>query len=184
MRFGAVNQSVVGVPIRKAYIGRGSDAIANTLRVMRDIIRVSAQNYLVRRWAEKIVAGIPQDDDLARVDAVADYIRARSYYLRDTQGTELLKTPLVSLNLWDVGEKTQLDCDDFTVLSLSLLKSIGFPVALRAAAYGGDSFRHVYGLVQVRVDGKRNWIPLDLTADHGSGWEHPAKTRTMDMVVA
>jgi len=183
MRLGSVSQSVVGIPVRKAYLGHGDEAIANTLKIMRDIIRASSQNYIVRRWAEKIVEGIPREDDIGRVRAIADYIRARSYYVRDSHGTELLKTPLVTLQLWDVGEKTHLDCDDFTVLSLSLLKSIGFPVAMRAAAYGSDTFRHVYGLVQIRQNGKRIWIPLDLTTDYGPGWEHPAKTRTMDLVV-
>lgn len=180
MNLGMVSQQTVGVPVRKLYLGSGDSAIRNTLELMAKIIRASSQNYYVRRWAEKIVQGVPEKDYQGRVWAIYDFIRRHMRYLRDPHGTELLKTPLVSLQLWEVGDIPLLDCDDVTILSLSLLKSIGFPVALRAASYQADKkFRHVYGMVKILND----WVPLDLVKDYGPGWEAPGATRLMDLKV-
>lgn len=172
-----VSQQVVGHPIRKMFLGYGDDAIRRTLELMASIIKTSSVNYYVRRWAEKIIQGVPERDDIGRVQVLSNYIRGNSRYVRDPQGTEFIKTPLVSLQLFEVGEIPSLDCDDYSVLSLSLLKSIGFPVALRATSYRSDGkFRHVYGLVRV----KGQWLPLDLCRDYGIGWEADGSTKNMD----
>ncbi len=181
MNFGSVSQQTVGHPVRKLFLGTGEEATRTTLDLMSTIIRASSQNYYVRRWAEKIIQGINEADHLGKVEAIFNYIRGRSSYSRDPQGTELLKTPLVTLQLWEVGDYPLLDCDDYTILSLSLLKSIGFPVAIRASSYRPDGkFRHVYGMVKVGP----NWMSLDLVKDYGPGWEAPGATKFMDLGVA
>lgn len=180
MKLGSVSQQTVGIPVKKLYLGSGDEATRNTLDLMGKIIRASSQNYYVRRWAEKIVQGVDEKDHAGRVEAVYNYIKRHSRYLKDPHGTELLKTPLVSLQLWEVGELPLLDCDDSSILALSLLKSIGFPVALRASSYKVDGrFGHVYGMVRVGQE----WVPLDLVKDYGPGWEAPGATRLMDLGV-
>ena len=177
---GTVSQQVVGHPVRKMFLGYGDDAIRRTLELMSTIIKASSINYYVRRWAEKILQETSAKDDISRIGTITNYIRAHSRYVKDPQGTEFLKTPLVTLQLWEVGDYPLLDCDDYSILSLSLLKSIGFPVALRATSYRSDGkFRHVYGLVKV----KDQWLPLDLCRDYGIGWEAEGTTRHMDYEV-
>jgi transglutaminase-like putative cysteine protease len=176
----SISQQISQQPVKKVFIGYGDEAIHNTLRIMRDLIIRSSVNNYVRRWAEKIVEGATSNID--RVRSIYDFIARHSYYLKDPSGFEFIKTPPVSLQLIEVGEKTALDCDDFTVLSLSLLKSIGFHTALKAIAIRPDKkFVHVYGLVEVEKD---KWMPIDLTKpENGLGWEWPNPTRITEMVV-
>jgi len=73
------------------------------------------------------------------------------------------------------------NCDCMAVLSLSLIKSIGIPVALRATSYKPDGkFSHVYGLVFIKPKG---WVPFDLVKFQGLGWEAPNMIRVLDMEV-
>lgn len=167
-------------PVEKRFLGTGDQAIFNTLKVMREIVLKSAQNYYIRRWAETIVKSSRSNID--RVHAVFDFIAQHTRYLRDPHGFEFIKTPPVSLQLIEVGEIAQLDCDDFTVLSLSLLKSIGFNVTIKAIAIREDKkFSHVYGLVEFE---RGKWIPIDLTKpETGFGWEWPTPTRITELKV-
>lgn len=176
MRFNIFSQTNHPSQIRS--LGFGDAVTSNTMVMMKDLINRSLKNYYVRRWAEKIVDGITDDDE--KVYAIYNFIYTNTRYLRDPYGLELLKSPEVALELIDVGERPALDCDDLCILSLSLLKSIGFPVALRAAGYDpNEPFSHVYGLV--RVKGK--WTPIDLVKGQGPGWEPPGKIMVMDMEV-
>jgi len=165
--------------VRFEGIGNGEEIASNTMIKMRNIINSSIRNYYVRRWAEIITDSLI-DSDYEKVKAVYDFLATRTRYLKDPFGLELLKTPPVSLQLIEAGDRPALDCDDLTILSLSLLKSIGFPVALRAVSYHLDKrFRHIYGLVKV----KNEWIPFDLVKLPGLGREHPGVTRIVDMEV-
>ncbi|MBT9167438.1 MAG: hypothetical protein DDT19_00776 [Syntrophomonadaceae bacterium] len=177
----SIFQEIQNIPVRKEFIGFGEDATRNTLNKMRDIIKQSFQNYYVRRWAENILGQYHSNvSDFSKVENIANFLMTRTEYLRDPHGLEMLRTPLVSLQLLESGDIPRLDCDDLTILSLSLLKSIGFPVAMRAVSYHPDKkFRHVYGLVKIR----NIWHPLDLTKKHGLGWEAPGITNILDVMV-
>lgn len=166
-------------PVNKQFIGYGDEAIENTLKIMRDLVVKGSGDYYVRRWAEKMVEEV--DSDVERVRSIFQFIANNTKYLRDPAGFEFIKSPEVSLRLIELGEFPQMDCDCYTVLILSLLKSIGFLVAMRATSYKPDlQFKHVYGLVKIRD----SWIPLDLTkADKGIGWEAPGVTRYIDFKI-
>jgi transglutaminase-like putative cysteine protease len=165
-------------PVRIEGIGFGDAVAPNTLKKMKDLINLSIRNYYVRRWAEVITEKASNDEE--RVMLIYDFLAKKTRYLKDPPDLELIRTPPVSLELIEQGQIPALDCDDLTVLSLALLKSIGFPVAMRAASYTPDQIlTHVYGLVKV---GQR-WIPFDLVKKMGPGWEAPAPTRIMDMEV-
>lgn len=169
---------VRGIPITRKFIGYGEEAIMNTLSVMRDLITKGAKSYYVRRWAEKLVEGIRSNEE--KIRTIFQYLGSHTNYLWDIQNIEFIKSPEVSLQLLELGERPQLDCDCYTVLILSLLKSIGFPVAMRATAYDTDTFAHVYGLVQFNDQ----WISLDLTRwQNGPGWEKENYTKFIDYPV-
>lgn len=176
----SLSEQVAATPVRRVNVGRGDEAIFNTMALMRSIILKSAGNYYVRRWAEKIIEGTPRDD-AARMEAIARFLTRNSHYVKDPHHLEQLKTPLVSLQLFEVGEPAMLDCDDYCILAGSLLMSIGIPVALRVAAYRPPgAFSHVYLLVRVR----NQWVPLDLTRpEYPIGWEPPGAIRTKDLEV-
>jgi len=167
-------------PTRIEFLGYGEDALLNTLQKMKNIINSSVKNYYVRRWAEKI-SELGKDGEIDRVHSVYEFLRSRTRYLKDPYEIEMLKTPLVSLSLMESGETPALDCDDLTILSLSLLKSIGYPVKLRAVSYRPDrQLTHVYGLVKVKPHG---WVVFDLVRPPGLGIEHPGIMRRVDLEV-
>lgn len=174
-----ISQQVNKHPVKKINVGTGDQAIRNTLKLMKKIITESAKNYYVRRWAEKITELSPSDID--RIKSIFTFLTERTRYLKDTHGNELLKIPQVSLELLEMGEIPQLDCDDYTILVLSLLKSIGYPVAVKAIAIKPDrKFKHVYGMTKV----KNTWVPLDLTKpEYGFGWEYNKPTRIMEIMI-
>lgn len=175
-----ITSQVNGIPIRREFIGKGDFAIKSTLNKMKKIIRLSSVNYYVRRWAEEII-GLSETDK-EKADAIFEFVVRNTHYVKDPHGFEFIRTPIVPLKLIEQGKIFAGDCDDLVVLSLSLAKSIGLPVALRAASYSimpKKPFSHVYGLV--KLDGR--WIPFELVKQNGLGYQHPNSTRIMDMEV-
>lgn len=161
---------VINRSVRIEGLGYGSEVTPKTLRIMSDMINQSIKNYYVRRWAEKIVER-SAEDDLSKVLSVYHFLEKHTQYLKDPFGIELLKSPVVSLQLIEAGEIPSLDCDDLVILSLSLLKSIGFRVGMRAVSYTPEKvYTHVYGLVYVEPYG---WLPFDLVKNLGVGNEAP-----------
>jgi hypothetical protein len=73
------------------------------------------------------------------------------------------------------------NCDDQSMLLLSLLKSVGAPVALRIAGYKNDGkYTHIYGLVYLYDQ----WIPADpIKRGVVLGWEEESKKRHKDYKV-
>lgn len=175
----AISRHVAQHPVRRIYIGSSREAIDNTIAIMKSIINESCVDYYVRRWAEYIIETTMRDD-YARVDEIFSFLREKTKYVKDPDGYEFIKTPVVSLQLIETGGVPIMDCDDYTVLSLSLIKSLGIPVAIRAAAYDeSDKFEHVYGLVNIGG----YWYSLDVTEPHGIGFEHDRLTDTIDVEV-
>ncbi len=174
-----ISNSIASQPVSRLVIGNGDQASENTLRLMRDIIQKSSQNMVVRSWAEKIIKNIPANDELGEAKAIFDFLRKNTKYVKDIDGIEFIRTPMVSLQMIEVGDTPSLDCDDLTTLSLALLKSIGYPVILRATAYKKKNFEHVYGLVRLYA----KWYSFDLTKPYGLGWEGKEYKRVHDMEV-
>ena len=174
-------------PIKYVSLGFGEVAISNnTLELMASAIRQSSKNPLVRDWAVHIVQGVKQKDEWGEAEAIYHFVQNHSRYVKDPQGTEMLQSPLVAFDHWNKGVIWQGDCDDFTILILSLLKVIGFKVKLRAAAYptiknsNNQVLGHVYGLVNLYGC----WLPVDGIKEDGMiGWENPMHTRIYDYEV-
>jgi transglutaminase-like putative cysteine protease len=171
----------VNHPVRIEFLGFGEEITPNTMNRMGSIINSSIRDYYVRRWAEKIIERTGEDD-LSRAEAIYYFLSTHTNYVKDPTGLELLKTPKVSLNLIEMGEIPGLDCDDLTILSMALLKSIGFRVGLRATGYKPDGkYTHVYGMVLIKP---YEWVPFDLVKNLGLGNEAPMnKMAQKDMEV-
>ncbi len=85
------------------------------------------------------------------------------------------------------------NCDDMSMLTLSLLKSIGYEVGLKVTSYKPNgTYQHVYGIVRVPI-GKTSpegysvqniWLATDtIKPDKNLGWEATNPTRTFTMEV-
>jgi len=177
---------VMGVPQSEEYIGTGDTAIYRTVDKMKSIIIDSSKNVYVREWAKKIVARVEVNKKQAEASAIFNFVRDNVRYTKDPYGFEYVTTPPVMLE--DIrlytegrGERPVGDCDDMTVLSLSLLKSIGFQVAIKVVSFTPNKkFGHVYGLVRIGYD----WMPVDcVRPDQSIGWESKGHTRVMETII-
>jgi hypothetical protein len=177
---------MAAVPQSEEYIGTGDQAIFNTVTKMKDIISQSSKNIYVREWAKKIVARVTVNDRKSEAQAVFNFVRDNVRYTRDPLGFEYIQTPpavLEDIRLYQAGkgDRPAGDCDDMTLLSLSLLKSIGFSVAIKVVSFNNaKKFSHVYGLVQIGSE----WVTVDcVRPDKDLGWESQGHTRIMETVV-
>jgi hypothetical protein len=179
---GNITAQTMGVPTEKRDIGHGEAAMLKTMSIMWELINKASEDYYVRRWAEKMTEGAGRQD-LQKLMALYTYLSQSMEYCKDIDGTEMLKTPKLILQLIEMGEVPQLDCDCMTMLILALAKSIGLRGAMRAVALPpNEEFSHIYAIVRVVENGAEQWIPVDLTRpDKGFGWEHPGaiKVKTM-----
>jgi len=174
------------VPRKEEYIGTGDQAIYNTVTKMKDIIVQSSKNIYVREWAKKIVARVEVNDKQGEVEAVYNFVRDHVRYTKDPLGFEYLQTPPVLLEdirlcIEGKGDRPTGDCDDMTLLSLSLLKSIGYQTAIKVVSFAPDKkFGHVYGLVKLGYE----WVPVDcVRPDQSLGWESKGHTRVMETMI-
>ena len=177
---------VMGIPRTEEYIGTGDQAIYNTVEKMKSIINTSARNPYVREWAQKAVAQVDVNDKKGEASAIHRFVRDHVRYTKDPLGFEYLQTPPtlledIRMNRDGKGDRPIGDCDDMTLLSLSLLKSIGFNVAIKVVSFTESKrFGHVYGLVQIGYD----WIPIDcVRPEKHLGWESQGHTRAMETIV-
>jgi len=167
---------------QESEIGKGDHAIENTVHRMAQIIDVSSKNPFVREWARSILAGVMVNQKYDEVQAIHNFVRDHVRYTRDPYGWEYIQTPPVLLSGIEEYLKRRAarpigDCDDMTVLSLSLMKSVGFPVIIKTVAYQ-TKFSHVYGMVYVNGE----WIVTDtVRPDKWLGWEAPGVTRVMEV---
>ncbi len=161
--------------------GYGVQAIYNTLNRMKDVINRSIRNWKVRDFAAWIVSRVAPHDKLGEAQAIFDFVQQRVRYCHDPSGLEMLTTPDILIDKIRSGNIPTEDCDGFTILLLSLLKSLGFLVALRAAGYRPDKkFSHVYGLVNI----KDRWVPFDaIRKEFSLGMEAPRPTILKDVEV-
>lgn len=174
---------ILDAPVTYEELGVGVIAVPRrTAAKMRGIILESAKNLYVRKWAEKMVADVMDRDEWGEANAIFNFIQSHTRYAHDPRGTEFIQTPPYILKHVELGIKPSLDCDDYAVLSLSLLRSLGYQTLIRVTGYNkiNKRFTHVYGMV--RVDGK--WTAFDpVRKDQSLGWEAPNKCRVMDVEV-
>lgn len=176
----------MSVSVKQEYIGFGDAAIYNTVGRMKYIINESVKNPVVREWARKILSGVAVNDKVGEAKAIYEFVRDNVRYTRDPYGVEYIQTPPVILAgigeyLKGKSDRPIGDCDDMTVLVLSLLKSVGFPVMIKVVGFrGSNKYSHVYGVVGI---GDR-WIPVDcVRPDKGFGWESYGHSRVMEVSV-
>lgn len=177
---------VMGIPRTEEYIGTGDTAIYRTVNKMKDIIISSSKNSYVREWVKKIVSRVKVNEKKAEASAIFDFVRDNVRYTKDPLGFEYVQTPpvlLEDIRLYQEGrgDRPVGDCDDMCVLSLSLLKAIGFNVAIKVVSFTpSKKFGHVYGLVQVGYE----WVPIDcVRPDQDMGWESQGHTRVMETII-
>lgn len=178
-------RSLQSVPYDEQDIGRGEDAIQSTVMEMKRIIDVSSKNPYIREWARSILQNIVVNRKWDEANAIHNFVRDNIRYTRDPYGWEYIQTPPVLLAGVEEHQRGRAprpigDCDDMTTLSLSLMKSVGFPVIIKTVGYNPSAFSHVYGLVFIG----NKWYPCDtVRPDKYLGWEAQGIMKSMEVEV-
>ncbi len=169
-------------PVTYSGLGAGDMVSYNILVHMASVVRQSAINFKIIQWARAIVQGCAWKDATCEIGSIYTYVQGHSRYVHDPYGEELVVTPPAALDMISRGEVFNGDCDDLTVLSLSLLRAIGYNVRIRAVSYTDDKvLRHVYGLVEYQPG---LWMAIDEINPGGyPGWEKPGATKIQDWLV-
>jgi len=137
-----------------------------TVDKMREFIIKDTINLDVRKKAQEITWSIPgRDVDLIATE-IYDWIKKHIKYQYDPVSEEWVQDSLTTLKL-ESG-----DCDDFTVLGASLIRSLGIPARICFVKTNNEkSFSHVY--FEYHSDAKDKWIPFDAIVNRYPGWESP-----------
>jgi predicted transglutaminase-like cysteine proteinase len=157
------------VPVRSIPLKSGDAGIAQTVAVMHSLIDRGAVDPEIRELALGIVrsAGVGSRDSSAEIDAIFWWVKSHMRFQRDVSGGEALYTPKYLLRTM-AG-----DCDDYVVLTGSLLKALGIPVRITTIASDHEEpnrLSHVY--LEALAYGQ--WIPLDATQSQSvPGWAPP-----------
>lgn len=148
-----------------AEIPDGSAGVRATLKVMRDIARDSRTNYAIRKLAEQIItdANVPAKDWAGEARAVHSWVQNNIRYTYDINGVEQIQTPDKLL------ETRMGDCDDMSLLTASLLESLGHPTRFVAVGFAPGDLSHVF--TQTKI-GPR-WFTSDTTEPKPFGWTPP-----------
>lgn len=136
-------------------IPSGAAGVRATLMLMRELARRYRADPAIRERAASLVQHLPQKSWLAEVKALHAFVRDGIRYLKDTNGVEVVQTPVVTLAV-EHG-----DCDDKATLLATFLEAIGHPARYVAVGFEPGRYSHVY--VETKVGPK--WIPLETTAD-------------------
>lgn len=97
-------------PVNYSNIGFGFLVSRMTLNKMADIVKASSKNINVRNFATQLISQISPKDELGEVEAIYEYVKNNSHYVKDPAGTEMIQTPLVALDLWNRQEIFYGDC--------------------------------------------------------------------------
>lgn len=123
-----------------------------TLREMTKLATQGARNNAIRARARDLSPGGPA--------AIRQWLIRRFRFVRDPQGVELLKSPSVMLQEWEIGGEATGDCDDAAILGAAVALASRYRVRWVVLGFHrGGPFGHVYAEVW---DGQK-WQNLDVT---------------------
>lgn len=153
-------------------LAKGWRGTLRTLRAMAEFCRRDAASQELRDLAHSIIGHVPGHDFQNEINALFYFARAITYR-RDPVQVERVQDALRTIQ-YGTG-----DCDDKTVLLVSLLATCGHRARFVVCGPTVGRWAHVYCEVQT----KRGWLPLDPTPETAApGWEMQAPAKgTFDL---
>ncbi len=155
--------------ILKVNLSDDNRATYESVEVIKQLCEEGKKDWVIRRTAEKIVQYIQPKDYEREIKAIYNFVIRRLRYTKDIHKVETVHRARDLLRWHRKGA----DCDDFVILTGSLLQSIGHPI--RIVIIGNnyknkEDFSHIYLQVQL----KDRWISLDGSVPGAKvGWEAP-----------
>jgi transglutaminase-like putative cysteine protease len=152
---------IIRIPKQKGLAG-----IWQTMYVMRDLVRKSIEDRIVKETAVKIIRDIPPQDNFSQIKALFDYVRDNVKYVKDIYGIEEIQTP--SRMIKNIEQKKAFgDCDDMALLLASLLYNVGFKTRFVVIATTPKRYNHI----RTEVYYNDYWLPLEATSKKPIGYK-------------
>lgn len=156
---------------------------ADTIQLMQQYAQEDSQSTQIQEAADEIRDAATGDSARELIDATFEWIKSHIQFVEDEQilkrlfgidsGTELLIKPsrLLSMN------NPMGDCDDFSMLTKSILINLGVDTSLVTVAANKSAigrWSHVYNMAHLE-DG--SLLPIDSSHGKYVGWEAPGVSR-------
>lgn len=144
-------EGVFPVPYRLGSIPSGEAGVAATLKIMVRLTLEYRASPMVRVTAQNLVRECASRDAMCQVSTIHAWVRDHIKYLSDVRDVETIQTPDYTLQMGSG------DCDDQSVLTASLLESLGFQARFMAIGVRGGGFSHVSSQVKLGT----RWVNLE-----------------------
>jgi len=158
-------------------LSNGINGNLETVEIMRQVARDRSRYPAVRELALKILLWhkIPSRNYLDESKAIGRFVKKKVRYVRDITSVETLHDPLTMIDQIKAGT-AQGDCDDISLLIVTLLLSIGHQPFFRIIKYKDglrDTYQHIYVVdYEKNGSGKRERLVMDgIVKDKPIGYE-------------
>lgn len=139
------------MPYRLGSIPSGEDGVAQTLKIMVNMVLEYRASPTVRVTAQSLVKECASRDTVCQVRALQEFVRDRIKYLPDVRDVETIQTPDYTLAMGSG------DCDDQACLMSAFVESLGKQSRFLAQAVRGGDFSHVSSQVLLGT----RWVNLE-----------------------
>jgi len=132
---------------------------SQSLEILSRLAKEYAIHPRIRALVAELLASCKEKDYDCYIQQITDFVKKNVKYVNDPPRAEVFQSPLRTLE-WGIG-----DCDDFAVLTASLLLSAGLnarPVIKRV----NDRWGHV--VVEVFHPERKEWLEIDTTDKEGN----------------
>jgi hypothetical protein len=123
-----------------------------TVEYIKKLAHANKGQPPVRRMAEDIIMHYQVRDHfyLDEARAIGDFVKQNIRYIKDPDGIEMLRCPMMMINEIRTKGASLGDCDDMALLVCTLLLSIGIRPQLKVVKYSeqSKSFNHIYVIVE------------------------------------
>ncbi len=131
----------------------GDGAVFQTVQQMKQLINEGSIDPLIRKHAFLATRHCDRSDNACKIHSILSYVKGKMEYTFDPSTYELLQHPKLLIKAIDLGRVVYGDCDDFSMLISSMLKSIGLKSSLKVIGIG-NHYQHVYVMSDgYRLDG-------------------------------
>lgn len=141
-----------------------------TVRHLIRLIKEGSHDPLIIWTAREIVQSSSARTPFERAKAIFEWVKRNISYTKDPKGLELIR-PARKILEDKIG-----DCDEHVVLTASLFRAIGLPVALVTIStpQNPENFSHIYSVVKVG----KIWYPADTIIPGANfGFQYPYAVR-------
>ena len=135
---------------------------SQSLSILSRLAKEYSIHPRIRSLVAELLAPCKEKDYDCYINRITSFVKENIKYVNDPPRAEVFQSPLRTLE-WGIG-----DCDDFSVLTTSLLRAAGFEARPKIRKVN-DRWGHV--VVEVFHPTRKEWLEIDTTDKEGNDME-------------